>query len=131
MTPRTRVADSGSGGWGSRGEIERVVVSAGGIEGGVAGRAAGVGLEVGGDGQLGAAGAAEDGWVVPFGLRPDLDGMVGKGIVAVFAGVIDAAALHFDGNDVERRMVMKAAGLRIEIQAADFWSGWKHGMCEK
>jgi hypothetical protein len=41
--------------------------------------------------------------------------VVGEGDVAVFAGVVDAAALHFDGDDVERGMVVKAASLRIEI----------------
>lgn len=41
--------------------------------------------------------------------------------MTVFAGVVEAAAFHFDGDDVERGMVMKAAGLEIEIQAADFW----------
>lgn len=105
-----------------------VVIAAGGVEGGVARGTAGVGLEVGGDGELGAAGTAEDGLVVPFGLRPGLDGMVGEGIVAVFAGVVEAAASHFDSDDVERRVVMKTAGLGIEIQATDIGSGWRHWM---
>ena len=105
-----------------------MVISAGGVEGGVARGAAGVGLEVGEDGELGAAGTAEDGLVVPFGLRPGLDGMVGEGVVAVFAGVVEAAAFHFDSDDVEWRVVMETAGLGIEIQAADIGSGWGHWM---
>jgi hypothetical protein len=42
----------------------------------------------------------------------------GEGVVAIFAGVIDAAALHLNGDDVGRFMVVNAAGLRIKIQAA-------------
>ena len=41
-----------------------------GIEGGVAVGAAGIGMEVGVDGELGVAVAAEDGLGVPFGLGP-------------------------------------------------------------
>ena len=52
--------------------------------------------------------------------------MAGQDVVAVLAGVVKAAAFHFDGDDVERRMVMKAAGFRIEIQAADIGSSWGH-----
>lgn len=48
--------------------------------------------------------------------------------MAVLAGVVKAAAFHFDGDDVERGMVMKAAGFRIEIQAADIGRGWRHWM---
>jgi hypothetical protein len=54
--------------------------------------------------------------------------MVGEGVVAVFAGVEEAAAFHFDSDDVERRVVMETAGLGIEIQAADIGSGWRHWM---
>lgn len=92
-----------------------MVIAAGGVEGGVAGGAAGVGLEVGGDGEGGAAHTAEDGWFVEFGWGPGFDGMAGEGVVAVFAGVEEAAAFHFDGDDIERGMVVKAAGLGIEI----------------
>ena len=39
--------------------------------------------------------------------------------MAVFAGVIAAAAFHFDGHDIEWRMVVEAARLGVEIKAAD------------
>jgi hypothetical protein len=78
-------------------------------------RADGIALEVGGDGEKGVAGAAEDGLFVPFGLWPGLEGMIGEGVVAGFAGVEEAAAFHFDGDDVEGGMVVEAAGLGIEI----------------
>ncbi|MGB7283694.1 MAG: hypothetical protein WBE13_15620 [Candidatus Acidiferrum sp.] len=61
------------------------------------------------------AGATEDGEFVKFGGGPRHEGMVGEGVVAVFAGVEEAAAFHFDGDDVEGGMVVKTAGLGIEI----------------
>lgn len=84
-------------------------------------------MEVSGNGELGAADTAEDGLMVPFGLRPGLDRMLSDGVVAVFAGVEEATAFHFDSDDVERRVVMETAGLGIEIQAADLGSGRRHG----
>ena len=59
--------------------------------------------------------------MVPIGLWPDFNGMACEGIVAILAGVVDAAAFHFDGDDIERGVVMEAAGLRVEVQAEDFW----------
>jgi hypothetical protein len=118
-------------GYGRGDEIEMVVVAAGRVEVGVAVGAAGVALEVDGDGELGAARAAEDGLRVTFGFGPGFEGVVGEGGVAVFAGVIDAAAFHFDGNDVERRVVVEAASLGIEVEAADFGSGGRHAICEE
>jgi hypothetical protein len=78
-----------------------VVVAAGGVEVGMAGGTRGVALQVLGDGELGAADSAEDGLRVPFGLGPRFERMVGKGVVAVFAGVVGGAAFHLDGDDVE------------------------------
>lgn len=54
-----------------------VVIAAGGVERGMAAGALGVGLEVGGDSEFGAAVTAEDGWFVPFGLGPGFDGVAG------------------------------------------------------
>lgn len=71
------------------------------------------------DGHLAPAGAAQDGLLVPFRLRPCLERMIGQGFVAVLAGVVDAAALHPDGHDVEPCVVVSAAGLRVEVDAAD------------
>jgi len=104
-----------------------VVAAASGVEGGPAGGAARVALKVLGDGEFGAAGTAEDGRLVPLGLRPDLDGMAGEGDVAILAGVIESAALHLDGDDVGGAVVVEAAGLGIEVQSADFWSFCWHG----
>jgi len=57
-----------------------------------------------------------------FGGGPGLNGMAGESDVAVLAGVKKTAALHLDGDDVQRGMVVEAAGLRIELKAEDFWS---------
>ncbi len=110
------------------GEIEVVVIAAAGVEGGAARGADRVGLEIGGDGEFGAAGAAENGWREPFGLRPRDEGVIAEGVVAVFAGVVSGAAFHFDGDDVGRAMVVEAAGLGIEVEAADFWNVCRHGI---
>jgi hypothetical protein len=88
---------SGRGGF----EIEMMVVAAGGIEGGVARGAAGIALKIGGNGEDGAAGAAEDGGFVEFCGGPGDEGVVGESVVAIFAGVEKSAAFHFDGDDVE------------------------------
>lgn len=40
-----------------------------------------------------AAVAAEDGFLVPFGLGPWFDGVAGQGFMTVFAGIVMAAAL--------------------------------------
>lgn len=52
--------------------------------------------------------------------------MIGESDVAVFAGVEEAATFQFDGDDIERRMVVEAAGLRIEIETVDRGGEW-HG----
>lgn len=64
---------------------------------------------------------------VEFGRGPGFNGVIGESVVAVFAGVEEAAALHFDGDDVERGMVVEAAGLGIEMEAVDIWSEGRHG----
>ncbi len=108
-----------------------VVVAAGGVEGRVAVGADGIASEVGGDGEYGAAGAAEDAGFVEFGGGPGLEGMIGEGVVAILAGVKEAATFHFDGDDVERGVVMEAAGLRIEMEAADVGVRGRHGLNER
>ncbi len=49
--------------------------------------------------------------------------MAGQGIVAIFAGIVRRAAFHFDGDNVEWGVIVEAARLRIEIDAADFGNG--------
>lgn len=62
------------------------------------------------------AGAAEDGVLVPFGVRPGLQTMPGESVVAVFARVEDTATAHLDSDNVESRVEVEAAGLRVELE---------------
>ena len=51
--------------------------------------------------------------------------MIGERIVALFAGVVGIAALHFDGDDVDWLVVVRAAGLSVEINSAHMGArGW-------
>ena len=70
--------------------------------------------------ELAAASAAKHGRLTPLLLRPDLYWMVGQSFVALLAGVVDAAALHPDRNDVESGSIVSAAGLSIEFDPANF-----------
>jgi hypothetical protein len=53
--------------------------------------------------------------------------MIGERVVAIFAGIVNAAALHLDRNDVRRAVVVFATGLRIEMDATHFRKSRKHG----
>jgi hypothetical protein len=52
------------------------------------------------NGQLSSTGPAQDSLLIPFGAKPDFSRMVGQGIMAIPAGVENAAALHFYRYDV-------------------------------
>jgi len=55
----------------------------------------------------------------PFAIGPDLDRMTGEGLVAILAGVVHAAALHLNRDDVGGPVIMLAARLRVEIDATN------------
>jgi hypothetical protein len=112
-------------------KIEMVVVPASRIEWGRADRAARLALHVFGNRQLCAACATQNGLLIPFAARPNLDGMTCERDMAVFAGIVGGAALHFDGDDVRLRMVVQATRLRIEIQSTDLWSTGGCGRAEE
>jgi hypothetical protein len=103
-------------------EVEMVVVAAARIEGCMAMRAARIGLEIGRDGDFGTAGSAKNGRSVPFSFGPGLEGVASQGVVAVFAGVVGGATFHLDGDDIERGVVVEAAGLGVELEAEDLGS---------
>ena len=46
--------------------------------------------------------------------------------VAVFAGIVLPAALHLDGNDVGRPVIVCASSLRIEVNAMNDRTGEQH-----
>lgn len=57
--------------------------------------------------------------------------MVGHRIMAVLAGIIDAATLHLDGKDVKRRVVMSATRLGIQIDSVYMWMWLRHRFIEQ
>jgi hypothetical protein len=83
------------------------------------------------DGQFYATGATKNGSLAPFPLGPDLDLMIGERVMTIFASIVDATALHLDRDDVGGPVIVLATGLRIEIDATNFWKGRHHGMCRK
>jgi hypothetical protein len=42
--------------------------------------------------------------------------------MAILACVVNAAALHFDCDDIDRLVEVCAPGLGIDIDPADFWA---------
>ena len=52
-------------------------------------------------------------------LGPNLDRMIGESIVTVLARIVDTAAPGLNGHDVVWAVIMLAASLRIEIDAAN------------
>ena len=49
--------------------------------------------------------------LVPFTLRPDSYWMIGERLVAILAGIVQAATFHLDGDDVSRPVIMLTPGL--------------------
>jgi hypothetical protein len=48
--------------------------------------------------------------------------MIGEGDMAVFAGIVNAAASHLDCDNVHRLAVVGTTGLRINLDSTDFWN---------
>jgi hypothetical protein len=92
-------------------EIKMMVVATPRIELCPAIRAARVTLHILENRQKCTACAAKYRWLVPFALRPECCRMIGERQVAVFAGIVKAATLHLDGNDVSQPVIMLATGL--------------------
>ena len=112
-------------------EVEMIVFSTPRIEQLPAGWAPGFALPILVDGHLRATGATEYGWLAPLCLGPDVDRVIGKHRVAVFAGEVDATALHLDRNNVSGSVVVLAARLRIKVDATNFWKSGNHGRTGK
>jgi hypothetical protein len=83
------------------------------------------------DGHLRATGATEYSWLAPLCLGPDFDHVIGERGVAVFAGIVDAAALRLDRNNVSGSVIVLAACLRIKVEATNFWKSRNHGRTGK
>ena len=107
-------------------EIKRIVVSAAGVK---LRPARGTGIPAAHiltNREFSRAGTAKDGALVPLAFRPDRRGMPCERRVAILAGIVNSAALHFDGNDVSRAAVVLATRLGIELNPADFWMPCRH-----
>jgi hypothetical protein len=109
-------------------EIKMIVVAASGIELRPTAWATIFALHILMDGQFYATGATEYGSLAPFPLGPHLDLMIGERVMTILASIVDATALHFDRNDVCGAVIVLATGLRIEIDAANFWKSRHHGL---
>ena len=105
-----------------------IVVAASGIELCPTARATIFALHILMDGQLHATGATKNGWLAPFPLGPDLDLMISERAMTILASIVDATALHLDRDDVSGSVIVLATGLRIEIDAANFWKSRQHGL---
>lgn len=103
---------------GSHFEINVIMVSTPRIELLTANRAARFALHVLADGQLCAAGSAKYRLLVPFALWPNPDLVIGQNKVAIFARIVNPAALHLDRDDVRGSVVMCTTGLGINIDTA-------------
>ena len=101
-------------------KIKLRVFSAAGVKPNVAGRAIVAAGQVLLDAHLISTGAAQDRALSPFGLRPDFDWMISQSLVAILAGVIDAAAFHLYRDDVENGPIVSAARFCIQIDSANF-----------
>jgi hypothetical protein len=52
---------------------------------------------------------------IPLRSRPHLDRMPCQQLMAILAGIVDAATSHLDRDHIERRMIVDTACLRIDL----------------
>jgi len=71
------------------------------------------------DSQLCTAASAKDRFLIPLTLRPHRYRVVRQLSMAIVAGIVEAAAFHFDGNNVGGPVIVPTTSLEIEINAAD------------
>ena len=98
-----------------------IVVAASRIELCVTGWASVGAGEVLRNGQFRSASPAQDRRLVPFAAWPYFDCVAGQCVVAVLAGVVGAATLHLDRDDIYRLVVVSTTSLWIEIDSAHRW----------
>jgi len=64
---------------------------------------------------------------LPLRLRPRLQRMTREGVMAIFAGVEQSAAVHLDGDDVARLVEMGTTRFRIQTKPVNGWRFERHG----
>ena len=95
------------------------MLAASGVESGFAMWAGIVGGHVILNAQFVAADSTKNGFLIKFGLGPNLMGMVCFLLMTGKAGVIFFAAFEFDRNDIQFRVPMHASGLVVHRFAKD------------
>lgn len=71
------------------------------------------------DSQLCTTTSAKDRFLIPLTLRPHRHRVVRQLSMTIAAGIVEAAAFHFDGNDVRGSVIVPTTSLEIEIDAAN------------
>ena len=100
-------------------EIQMMVLRAPQVEVCRASGAHRIGIEVFGDAQKSAAGAAQHRFRLAASKRPHLGGMVGDRLVAVETRHPQPAAFHAQRDDIVRPSPMRAASIVIDINPVD------------
>jgi hypothetical protein len=104
-----------------------VVVAAAWIEVRLAGWAPVLAVQILPNAKFCTAASAQHGGLIPIAFGPHLYWMASQCVMAILAGVVDAATLHLDRNDVLRLAVVSAASLRIEADSAHIGLSIGHG----
>ncbi len=97
-----------------------MMIGAGRIKRRAATRTARFAVQIFPNGEFPLAGAAQNRALLPFCAGPNYNRVPRQRNVTILTSIVNAAALHFDCDNVQRGAVVRAAGLRIEIDAANF-----------
>ena len=68
---------------------------------------------------------------LPHSARPDLGWCSRPARRGTFAGKVDVTALHLDRKHVSGSVIVPATGLRIKVDATNFWRSGNHGRTDK
>ena len=97
------------------GKVKLVMILAAGVEAGSAARTKVAAVQIFLNREFIPAGSAKNGVNMPLRARPNANGMAGENFMTILAGVVDAAAGHLDGNDVELRAPVDATRLCVHL----------------
>ncbi len=77
--------------------------------------------------ELLSADAAQHRWLVPLARRPYFSRVAGQRVVAIFAGVVNPAASHFNSDDVECCAIVRASVLGVQPNTSHGRTRLPHG----
>ena len=72
------------------------------------------------------AGAAKHRGLVPLPARPHFNRMAGQRIMTISTRIVDTTTLHLNCDDVRWRVVVRAAGVRVQVDAVHLGSRIGH-----